>query len=209
MPPHRNVRGLRGARQGWTGKRDPRRSGRRTSRNTRHRRQIPRNARGWHHPVASRNFHQMGVLRRLARKRPKLTASDRVLWDWLCREGQPPGNLLTARTNPTLRPSASYGWLRIESGPLPGPPQPVVSRHLARMGFPIGTTFEWRRSGGNTSGSGMGRSRRMTRAAPPGRVFLTAERRQIRIPGRNLATKEEGSSERDMGSRVDAGATLA
>jgi hypothetical protein len=28
--------------------------------------------------------HQVGVLQRSAKKRPKLTAADRVLWVWLC-----------------------------------------------------------------------------------------------------------------------------
>jgi len=31
--------------------------------------------------------HQIGVLRRSARKRPKLSASDRFLWAWLCGSG--------------------------------------------------------------------------------------------------------------------------
>lgn len=31
--------------------------------------------------------HQIGVLQRSAKKRPKLTAADRFFWAWLCRFG--------------------------------------------------------------------------------------------------------------------------
>jgi len=35
--------------------------------------------------------HQIGVLQRSAKKRPKLTALDRFFWAWLCLDVFPPG----------------------------------------------------------------------------------------------------------------------